>query len=109
MKRWLFAAFGVAAALASGAAMARVNVDVAIGVPGVVVGGPAYYAPPPPVYYAPPAPVYYGPPPVVVRPAPVYYGPRYYPGPRYYYGPPGYRGDHYHGHGHGRGHGRWRD
>ena len=58
MKRWLFAAFGVAAALASGAAMARVNVDVAIGVPGVVVGGPAYYAPPP---------AYYAPPPVVVE------------------------------------------
>jgi hypothetical protein len=38
MKRWLFAAFGVTAALMSGAAMAHVNVGVAIGVPGVVIG-----------------------------------------------------------------------
>ncbi|CAG2151144.1 hypothetical protein [Cupriavidus plantarum] len=100
MKRWFLAAFGVAAALASGAAMARVNVDLAIGVPGVAIGGPAYYPPPPvyyappqPVYVAPPAPVYYGPPPVVVRPAPVYYGPRYYYGPGYGHG-------YYRGHGH---------
>ncbi|MDF3883452.1 hypothetical protein [Cupriavidus basilensis] len=115
MKRWLLAGLALLGALASGAAMAHVSVGVAIGVPGVVVGGPAYYPPPayvagPPVVMAP-APVYYGPPPVVVRPAPVYYGPgpAYY-GPRYYgrgyygrgyygrgyYGPPGHGHDHRH-------------
>jgi hypothetical protein len=105
MKRWLLAGLALLGALASGAAMAHVSVGVAIGVPGVVVGGPAYY--PPPAYYAPPpvvvapAPVYYGPPPMVVRPAPVYYGgPAYYYG-RGYYGRPG-RWDHDRGHRHWR-------
>ncbi|MGO4327932.1 hypothetical protein AB4Z48_26440 [Cupriavidus sp. 2TAF22] len=114
MKRWLLAGLALLGVMASGAAMAHVSVGVAVGVPGVVVGGPAYYPPPayiaaPPVMVAP-APVYYGPPPVVVRPAPVYYGPGYY-GPRYYgrgyygrgyygrgdYGPPGHwRHEHRH-------------
>ncbi|WP_454721898.1 MULTISPECIES: hypothetical protein [Cupriavidus] len=103
MKRWLLAGLAMLGVFSSGAAMAHVNVGLSIGVPGVVVGGPAYY--PAPAYVAPPvvvapAPVYYGPPPVVVRPAPVYYGPGYY-GPRYYgrgyYGPPG-RWGHEHRH-----------
>ncbi|MHA7681087.1 hypothetical protein [Cupriavidus sp. PET2-C1] len=108
MKRWWLAGLALLGALASGAAMAHVSVGVAIGVPGVVVGGPAYY--PPPVVMAP-APVYYGPPPVIVQPAPVYYGygpgPGYY-GPRYYgrgYYGRGYYGRGYYGPGHGR---HWR-
>ena len=41
----------------------RINVGIAIGVPGYA------YVAPPPVYYAPP-PVYYAPPPVYYAPAP---------------------------------------
>ena len=57
-----------------GAAQA-VNVDVNIGVPGVVV------VPAAPVYVAP-RPVYAAPPVVVIRPG--WYGDRYYDGRRYW-------------------------
>ncbi len=72
MKRLLLAGIAAVALLGSSAAMARVDVGVSIGIPGIVIGGPAYY---PPVYVAPP--------PVVVVPGPIYapvpvYGPRYY-------------------------------
>jgi len=83
--------------------MARVDVGISIGVPGVIIGGPGYYAPPPPVYVAPP-PVVYAPAPVVVVPRHRYYepvrvyGPRYYrEGFREYHGPRrDWRRDHHH-------------
>lgn len=105
MKKWLLAGLGAAGLLVSGTALARVDIGVSIGVPGVIMGGPAYVAPPvyvapapvyvaPPVYYAP-HPVYVRPP-VVYRPAPVYYGPRYHG-----HGPRGhYRNNHHHHHRH---------
>lgn len=58
MKRSVLIGAATAAIMASGAAMAHVDVGISIGVPGVV------YTSPPPVYYAPPPPVYYAPPPV---------------------------------------------
>lgn len=54
-------------------AQAHVNVDIGIGVPGVVYAEPAPVYAPPPVYVAP-QPVYV-PRPVVVAPAPVYAAP----------------------------------
>jgi hypothetical protein len=80
MKRWLMAGFGAVSLMVAASAMARVDVGINVGVPGVIYGGPAYVAPPP-VYYAPPPPVYYGP--RYVAPPPVYV----YGGPRYYHGP----------------------
>jgi len=78
MKRLLIAGVAALTLLGANAAMARVDVGISIGVPGVL------YAPPPPVYYAPPV-RYVEPPPVVVvperryyRPVPVYEAPRYY-------------------------------
>jgi hypothetical protein len=69
-----------AAALCLGATLCgaahAVNVDINVGVPGVVV-----VPPPPPVYVAP-APVYVAPAPVYVRPG--WYGERYYDGHRYW-------------------------
>ncbi|ALM86563.1 hypothetical protein [Bordetella sp. N] len=107
-KHWLVAGLGAAALMISSAAMARVDVGIAIGVPPLVVApAPVYVAPPPPVYVAP-APVYYGPPaPVVVAPRPYYYpGPVIYGGWHggYRGGPPPryYRGGHG-GYGHGPG------
>ncbi|RKT20541.1 hypothetical protein B0G69_3860 [Paraburkholderia sp. RAU2J] len=77
----VFAAFGLTAACASTAALARVDVGVFVNTPG-----PVYAAPP--VMYAPP------PPPVVYAPQPVYgYG---------------YRSDYYRGRGWHHDHGRHR-
>jgi|SRR5690606_29246017 hypothetical protein len=88
MKKWFIAGIGAAGLLISSAAMARVDIGVAIGIPGVVIPAPVYVAPQP-VYVAPPPPVYY-------QPAPVY-RPRYvYPAPVYYYG--GRHGGHHHHH-----------
>ncbi len=105
-----------AAAMLGAAGMAHARSDVAfslgIGVPGVVVGAPAYYPPapayiappppayyppPPPAYYPPPPPVYYQPAPVVVQPRPIYYAP---PAP-VYYGPPPPPRPHWDGYGRG--------
>lgn len=72
MKRILIAAGTFAAGatmlFAAVPAMARVDVDVNIGVPGAYVPAPVYVQPRP--YYAPP-------PRVVYAPQPVYVAPRY--------------------------------
>lgn len=82
MKKWLIAGAGAAGLLISSVALARVDVGISIGVPGVVYPAPVY-APPAPVYVAP-APVYAPPPPVYYRPAPVYVAPPVvYPAPVY--------------------------
>ena len=90
------------ALLATAPAMARVDVDIQVGVPGGYIA-PAPYGPPPrylgPPAYVQPGPVYVQPGPVYVQPGPVYVQPR-----------PVYRDDWRHGHGHGYGHGggrRW--
>lgn len=82
MKKAMFAAALVIGAMAAGpvAQAGGVSLGIAIGVPGVVWGGPAYYPPPPPPAY------YYGTPPIVVAPRPVYV-----PAPGYYYGWGGHR------------------
>lgn len=68
MKRILIiAALGAAAAIASSAASAHVDVGVYLGVPAPVVVAPPVYVAPEPVYVAP-RPVYVAPQPVV------YYG-----------------------------------
>jgi len=91
MKRLLLAGMAVLALTASGAAAARVNVDIAIGVPGVVYAEPDYYYGPPPVRYVAPPPY------VVVVPGAPHYRHRHYAPPRHYreayrgprhYGPP---------------------
>ena len=77
MKKWFIAGVGAAGLLMASAAMARVDIGVSIGIPGVVYGAPVYVAPQP-VYVAPPPPVHYHPAPVYrpryVHPVPVYYG-----------------------------------
>lgn len=77
MKRILaIAALGAAAALASTAASAHVDVGLYLGVPAPVVAAPVYVAPAPVVVEAPPPVVYSAPQPVVYgAPEPVvYYG-----------------------------------
>ncbi|MGP1614438.1 MAG: hypothetical protein ACTS5Y_05190 [Pollutimonas bauzanensis] len=72
MKRLLLAAAAGLAMLGSTAAMARVNVDISVGVPGVIYSTPDYYYPPV-RYVAPPR--------VIIVPERRYrpvYGPRYY-------------------------------
>ena len=65
--------------LAAAPAMARVDVDINVGVPGAYVA-PAPYGPPPrylgPPAYVQPGPAYVQPGPVYVQPAPVYVQPR---------------------------------
>jgi hypothetical protein len=81
MKKWIvLSALGIAAAGASLAASAHVDLNIGIGLPGVV-------AAPPPVVYAQPA---YAPPPPVV----------YYGGDRWHRPPPrDWHHDHWdHGH-----------
>src|SRR5690606_5714393 len=104
MKKWILASAGAAGLLLSSVALARVDVGVSIGIPGVfappvyVAPAPVYVAPPAPVYVAPPAPVYMPPPPVYVRPRVVYPAPVYYRGgPRHFHGHPG-PGHHHHRH-----------
>ncbi|MFY4261665.1 virulence factor [Achromobacter xylosoxidans] len=110
MKKWLIAGAGVAGLLISSVALARVDVGISIGIPGVVYPAPVY-APPAPVYVAP-APVYAPPPPVYYRPAPVYVAPPVvYPAPVYirgggYWGPRGHWRGPDRGYYHGRG-GGW--
>ncbi|UHL66143.1 virulence factor [Paralcaligenes sp. KSB-10] len=98
MKRLLLAGIAAVALLGSSAAMARVDVGISIGIPGIVYGEPYY----PPVAYVAPPPVV-----VVPRYAPVpVYGPRYYRDGFIEYR--GWRGDRgWHGD-RGRGRGHWK-
>jgi hypothetical protein len=77
LKRIATLLAGAALIALSGAAAARVDVGISIGIPA-----PVYMAPRPPVAYYP-APVYAPPPQVYYAPAPVYYAP-----PPVYYGAP---------------------
>ncbi|NMU89096.1 virulence factor, partial [Achromobacter ruhlandii] len=47
MKKWLIAGAGAAGLLISSVALARVDVGISIGVPGVVYPAPVYAAPAP--------------------------------------------------------------
>lgn len=47
MKKWLIAGVGAAGLLISSVALARVDVGISIGVPGVVYPAPVYAAPAP--------------------------------------------------------------
>lgn len=99
MKKWFIAGISAAGLLMSSAAMARVDIGVSIGLPGVIYPAPVYVAPQP--VYVEPRPVYYDPPvvyrePRYVRPAPVYY---YGEGHRHWRGKHGHKWK-----GHGRGH-----
>jgi hypothetical protein len=73
MKKYLAISAGLLAGtvmmLTAAPAMARVNVDLNVGLPGVFV----------------PAPVYVQPRPVYVQPRPVYYAPRYHHYKRHHY------------------------
>jgi hypothetical protein len=73
MKKYLGVAAGmmgaVALTLAAGPVLARTNVDINIGIPGVI------YTQPEPVYVEP-RPVYVQPRPVYVQPQPVYVTPQ---------------------------------
>ena len=94
---------GGAAIGASGAAMARVDVGIKLGVPApvYVAPQPVYAPPPPPPVVYQPAPVYAAPPALVIG----WHGDRYWDGRRYWGRDEWYR----HGHGHGYGHDRDRD
>lgn len=70
-------------AMAPAAHAGDIDVGISIGIPGIILGGPAYYPPPPRYYYRP----YYQRPRVVVVPERVVV-----PAPRYYYDQPGWRG-----------------
>lgn len=72
-KNFALYVLAAVAALSSQAALARVNVDIGIGVPVAPV-----YVEPAPVYAAPPPPAYYAPAPVYVAPQPVIVAPGYY-------------------------------
>ena len=84
MNKWLIAGATAAGLVISSAAMARVDVGISIGVPGVVYpAAPATWRRP--HVYVAPAPVYARRPPVYYRPAPVYVAPPViYPAPVYY-------------------------
>lgn len=72
MKRILLIGAAAFTLICSSSAMARVDVGISIGIPGIVYSQPNYYYPP--VRYVAPPPVY-------VVPGPVYgpvYRPRYY-------------------------------
>jgi len=73
------------AMLSSAPAMARVDVDVNVGIPGTYLNPPL----PSPPRYVPPGPVYVQPGPVYVQPGPVYVP----PGPVYVQPRPMYRDD----------------
>ncbi|PLC53004.1 virulence factor [Pollutimonas nitritireducens] len=75
MKRLLLAGAATLAMLGSSAAMARVDVDISIGVPGVIYSEPDYYYPP--VRYVERPRVIVVPERRYHRPVTVY-GPRYY-------------------------------
>lgn len=79
MKKYLSILAGMVAgtlALVANPALARTNVDIHIGIPGVIYAQPApVYVQPQPVYVQP-RPVYVQPQPVYVQPRPVYVQPR---------------------------------
>jgi len=101
MKRFLLASAAALALLGSQAAVARVDVGISIGIPGVIYAQPDYYYPPVP-YVASPR--------VIIVPER-----HYHRRPVHVYEPPYYRGQrHYkhnrHGHrGHNKHHRRGRD
>lgn len=80
MKKYLAISAGLLAGtvmmLSAAPAMARVNVDLNIGVPGVLYPAPVYVQP---------RPVYVQPRPVYVQPSPIYYEPRYRHHKRHHY------------------------
>src|SRR5258707_1005723 len=92
MKKYLAIAAGLIGGatllLVAAPAMARVNVDINVGLPGIYVEPePVYvqprpvYVQPEPVYAYPPQPVYVQPRPIYVQPRPVYV----YPHPYYFH------------------------
>lgn len=97
MKRLLLTGLASLAMLGSSAAMARVDVGISIGIPGIIYSQPEYYYPP--VRYVER-------PRVIVVPERSYHPVRVYE-PRYYRDE--YRGHKRHKHGkkHNRGHDRW--
>lgn len=105
MKQLLLAGAAALTLLASNAAMARVNVDINVGIPGIIYSEPDYY-------YEPPVRYIERQPRVIVIPERRYRPVAVY-GPRYYYdGHRDYRDyRHYkkHKHKHHRGHGRHDD
>ncbi|MBB5214932.1 virulence factor [Parapusillimonas granuli] len=107
MKRIFLAGAAMLAVLASGAATARggVDVDISIGIPGVIYTQPDYYYYPPPVRYVE-RPRVVVIPERIYQPVPVYRSGRYYRhdfrGPRHY--DKHFKGPHKHHH--HRGHGR---
>lgn len=89
MKKYLAIAAGLIGGavllLVAAPAMARVNVDINVGLPGIYVEPEPVYVQPEPVYVQP-EPVYAYPPPVYVQPRPIYVQPRpvyVYPHPYY--------------------------
>jgi len=105
MKNWLITGVTAAGLMLTSTAMARVDLGMSIGVPGVIMGGPSYPAPiyvvpqpfyESPVYYYRPAPVYVAPP-QVIYPGSVYYRNNYYRGGDRYWNGRGYDRDHNHG------------
>lgn len=76
MNKILISALLVCGATMTAApAMARVDVDVNLGFPGIYSQPAPVYVQPGPAYFRP-APVYIRPAPVYVQPAPVYYQPQ---------------------------------
>ncbi|WP_442592963.1 virulence factor [Parapusillimonas sp. JC17] len=103
MKRILLAGAAMLAMLTSGAAMARggVDVNISIGVPGVIYTQPDYYYPPVRYVERPRVVVV---PERIYQPVPVYRSDRYYRkdfrGPKHYH--KHHKGHHKHHHRHGR-------
>jgi hypothetical protein len=98
MKKYLAIAAGLIGGavllLVAAPAMARVNVDINVGLPGIYMEPEPVYVQPRPVYvqpepvYVQPEPVYAYPPPVYVQPRPIYVQPRpvyVYPHPYYFH------------------------
>ncbi|MGB3287673.1 MAG: virulence factor [Burkholderiaceae bacterium] len=84
MKKLLLLAAAATAMMGSTAAMARVNLDISIGVPGIIYSEPDYYYPPVRYVERPRVVVV---PERVYTPVPVYRSRYYreeYRGPRYY-------------------------
>ena len=107
MKRLFLAGATVVAMMCSGAAMARVDVGISIGIPGVIYSEPDFYYPPPVRYVERPRVIVV--PERVYSPVPVYRS-RYYRDE--YRGRGHYKsGKHWkeHKHEYRRGDRRWRD